>query len=96
MAADPPPGEDDPQLAGLDAFVDVVPDDQLRLMFLCCHPALAPDAQVALTLRLLGGLETPEIARAFLVPEATMAKLEPRQVRTTCESEARPSRRPDR
>ena len=43
-------------------------------MFLCCHPALAPDAQVALTLRLLGGLETPEIARAFLVPEATMAQ----------------------
>ena len=53
--------------------VDVVPDDQLRLLFLCCHPALAPDAQVALTLRLLGGLQTPEIARAFLVPEATMA-----------------------
>ena len=43
-------------------------------MFLCCHPALAPDAQVALTLRLLGGLDTPEIARAFLVPEATMAQ----------------------
>ncbi len=54
--------------------VDVVPDDQLRLLFLCCHPALAPDAQVALTLRLLGGLQTPEIARAFLVPEATMAQ----------------------
>jgi RNA polymerase sigma-70 factor (ECF subfamily) len=54
--------------------VDVVPDDQLRLMFLCCHPALAPDVQVALTLRLLSGLETPEIARAFLVPEATMAQ----------------------
>jgi RNA polymerase sigma-70 factor (ECF subfamily) len=43
-------------------------------MFLCCHPALAADAQVALTLRLLGGLETPEIAKAFLVPEATMAQ----------------------
>jgi predicted RNA polymerase sigma factor len=42
-------------------------------MFLCCHPALSPDAQVALTLRLLGGLETPEIARAFLVPEALAA-----------------------
>ena len=54
--------------------LDVVPDDQLRLMFLCCHPALAPDVQVALTLRLLGGLETPEVARAFLVPEATMAQ----------------------
>ena len=64
----------DPELDDLDAFVDVVADDQLRLMFLCCHPALAADAQVALTLRLLGGLDTPEIARAFLVPEATMAQ----------------------
>src|SRR3954453_17881438 len=63
-----------PELENLDTFVDVVPDDQLRLMFLCCHPALAADAQVALTLRLLGGLETPEIARAFVVPEATMAQ----------------------
>ncbi len=54
--------------------LDVVPDDQLRLIFLCCHPALAPEAQVALTLRLLGGLATPEIARAFLVPAATMAQ----------------------
>ena len=51
-----------------------VKDDRLRLMFTCCHPALAPTAQIALTLRLLGGLETPYIARAFLVPEATMAK----------------------
>jgi RNA polymerase sigma-70 factor (ECF subfamily) len=58
----------------LDGFVDVVADDQLRLMFLCCHPALAADAQVALTLRLLGGLDTPEIARAFLVPEPTLAQ----------------------
>jgi RNA polymerase sigma-70 factor (ECF subfamily) len=66
--------DDDPELGDLDAFVDVVPDDQLRLMFLCCHPALAADAQVALTLRLLGGLDTPEIARAFLVPEATLAQ----------------------
>ena len=54
--------------------VGPVRDDQLRLIFTCCHPALAPAAQVALTLRLLGGLETPEIARAFLVPEATMAQ----------------------
>ena len=51
-----------------------VSDDRLRLIFTCCHPALAPEAQVALTLRLLGGLQTPEIARAFLVPEATMAQ----------------------
>src|SRR5207302_7993911 len=49
-------------------------DDRLRLIFTCCHPALAPEAQIALTLRLLGGLETPYIARAFLVSEATMAK----------------------
>ena len=63
-----------PELGDLDGFVDVVPDDQLRLMFLCCHPALAADAQVALTLRLLGGLDTPEIARSFLVPEATIAQ----------------------
>jgi RNA polymerase sigma-70 factor, ECF subfamily len=51
-----------------------VQDDRLRLIFTCCHPALAPAAQVALTLRLLGGLTTAEIARAFLVPEATMAQ----------------------
>ncbi len=51
-----------------------IPDDRLRLIFTCCHPALAPDAQVALTLRTLCGLETDEIARAFLVPPATMAQ----------------------
>ena len=51
-----------------------VKDDRLRLIFTCCHPALAPGSQVALTLRLLGGLEPAYIARAFLVPEATMAK----------------------
>ena len=49
-------------------------DDRLRLIFTCCHPALATSAQVALTLRLLGGLTTPEIAHAFLVPEPTMAQ----------------------
>jgi RNA polymerase sigma-70 factor (ECF subfamily) len=51
-----------------------IPDDRLRLIFTCCHPALAPEAQVALTLRTLCGLETDEIARAFLVPAATMAQ----------------------
>jgi RNA polymerase sigma-70 factor (ECF subfamily) len=51
-----------------------VSDDRLRLVFTCCHPALEGPAQVALTLRLLGGLQTPEIARAFLVPEPTMAQ----------------------
>jgi RNA polymerase sigma-70 factor, ECF subfamily len=50
------------------------PDERLELVFTCCHPALAMDAQVALTLRTLGGLTTTEIARAFLVPEATMAQ----------------------
>ena len=51
-----------------------IPDDRLRLIFTCCHPALAFEAQVPLTLRMLGGLETDEIARAFLVPVATMAQ----------------------
>jgi RNA polymerase sigma-70 factor (ECF subfamily) len=55
-------------------LTDEIPDDRLRLIFTCCHPALAPEAQVALTLRTLGGLETDEIARAFLVPPATMAQ----------------------
>jgi RNA polymerase sigma-70 factor (ECF subfamily) len=51
-----------------------IPDERLSLVFTCCHPALAPDAQVALTLRLVGGLTTAEIARAFLVPEETLAQ----------------------
>ena len=51
-----------------------VPDERLRLIFTCCHPALATEAQVALTLRLLGGLTTAEVAHAFLVPEPTMAQ----------------------
>ncbi|MBP2479139.1 RNA polymerase sigma-70 factor (ECF subfamily) [Crossiella equi] len=59
----PTPGEEDP-----------VGDDRLRLVFTCCHPALAPAARVALTLRMLGGLSTAEIARAFLTPEPTMAQ----------------------
>jgi RNA polymerase sigma-70 factor (ECF subfamily) len=70
-ATDP---DDDPELDRLDDFVDVVADDQLRLMFLCAHPALAADAQVGLILRLLVGLSMGEIAAAFLVPEATMAQ----------------------
>jgi RNA polymerase sigma-70 factor (ECF subfamily) len=57
-----------------ECFTDEIPDDRLRLIFTCCHPALALDAQVALTLRMLGGLETDEIARAFLVPTPTMAQ----------------------
>src|SRR5256714_7351192 len=57
-----------------DPFSHQIPDDRLRLIFTCCHPALAPESQVALTLRTLCGLQTEEIARAFLVPTATMAQ----------------------
>lgn len=57
-----------------DIGADEIPDDRLRLIFTCCHPALAPESQVALTLRTLCGLETDEIARAFLVPTTTMAQ----------------------
>jgi RNA polymerase sigma-70 factor (ECF subfamily) len=63
LHGDPEPVEEGP-----------VPDDRLRMVFTCCHPALAVPAQVALTLRLLGGLTTAEIAAAFLVPEPTMAQ----------------------
>jgi RNA polymerase sigma-70 factor (ECF subfamily) len=63
---------EDPGLAGDDE--SGIPDDRLRLMFTCCHPALSLEARVALTLRTLAGLTTAEIARAFLVPEQTMAK----------------------
>jgi RNA polymerase sigma-70 factor (ECF subfamily) len=61
------------ELRGVDDEMPLV-DDRLRLIFTCCHPALAMDARVALTLRTLGGLSTPEIARAFLVPEPTLAQ----------------------
>jgi RNA polymerase sigma-70 factor (ECF subfamily) len=63
-AADEPMADDDTDIR----------DDELRLLFLCCHPALAPESQVALTLRSVAGLTTPEIARAYLVTEATMAQ----------------------
>jgi RNA polymerase sigma-70 factor, ECF subfamily len=59
---------------GQDTEMHTIADDLLRLIFTCCHPALSPEARVALTLRTLGGLSTPEIAHAFLVPEATMAQ----------------------
>jgi RNA polymerase sigma-70 factor (ECF subfamily) len=62
-------GEDEPEEA-----VSPIPDERLRLIFTCCHPALAPEARVALTLRLLGGLTTGEVARAFLVSERAMAQ----------------------
>jgi RNA polymerase sigma factor (sigma-70 family) len=70
MALLPPGGPDDPG----DEPESVVTDDLLRLVFTCCHPALSLEAQVALSLRTLGGLTTAEVARALLVPEATMAK----------------------
>lgn len=66
---DPPVSQDEPEMDEVQ-----IPDERLKLMFTCCHPALAPEAQVALTLHTLGGLKTPEIARAFLVPEPTMAQ----------------------
>src|SRR6185436_10941217 len=53
---------------------DYIPDERLKLMFTCCHPALALEAQVALTLHMLGGLSPPEVARAFIVSEPTMAQ----------------------
>jgi RNA polymerase sigma-70 factor, ECF subfamily len=65
------PANDD---SGMPLEEGPVPDDRLRLIFTCCHPALSAEAQVALTLRLLGGLSTGEVARAFLVAEATMAQ----------------------
>src|SRR5215471_82801 len=69
VASDPSPVV---EAAGFDP--DEILDDRLRLIFTCCHPALALEAQVALTLRALGGLQTEDIARAFLVPPATMAQ----------------------
>jgi len=69
-----------PDLAA--AMDDQIGDDLLGLIFTCCHPVLSTDARVALTLRMLGGLSTPEIARAFLVPEATVAQRVVRAKRT--------------
>ncbi|HLF27285.1 MAG TPA: sigma-70 family RNA polymerase sigma factor [Anaerolineae bacterium] len=68
VTLDPLATQDEPEMD------DAIPDDRLKLMFTCCHPALARDTQVALTLHTLGGLSTPEVARAFLVPAPTMAQ----------------------
>ena len=73
---------------GLDAAIDnaAIGDDLLRLVFICCHPVLSSDARVALTLRLLGGLRTDEIARAFLVPDTTIGQRISRAKRTLAEA----------
>ena len=73
LEREPPPAPE-PEQSESTGPVSGIADDRLRLMFLVCHPALRPEAQVALTLRLLGGLTTAEVARAFLVPEATVAQ----------------------
>ncbi len=77
-------------VAGIESSIDHVEDDVLRLMFICCHPALSSDAQITLTLRLLAGLTTKEIARSFLTSEATIgARI------TRGQEDARRGRRPD-
>ena len=81
---------DDAQPDTLDVLADTmddeIGDDLLRLLFIACHPVLSIDARVALTLRLLGGLTTPEIARAFLAPEPTIAQRIVRAKRTLAEA----------
>ena len=78
--------EESPEAALDEALDDDVGDDLLRLVFMACHPILSMEARLALTLRLLGGLTTPEIARAFLVPEATVAQRIVRAKRTLAEA----------
>jgi RNA polymerase sigma factor (sigma-70 family) len=71
----------------MDATPEAIDDDVLRLMFTCCHPVLSVDARVALTLRMVGGLKTPEIARAFLVPDATLGQRIARAKKTLADAE---------
>jgi RNA polymerase sigma-70 factor (ECF subfamily) len=73
LLVEPVTAEAEDVAGGASAGEDAVPDDRLRLVFTCCHPALPEEARVALTLRLVCGVPTPDVARAFLVPEATMA-----------------------
>ncbi|MBI1258492.1 MAG: RNA polymerase subunit sigma-24 [Chloroflexi bacterium] len=73
-ASERSPGAPVSAIEEADMDMDEIPDDRLKLMFTCCHPSLALEAQIALTLHTLGGLSTPEIARAFLVPVPTMAQ----------------------
>ncbi|MDO9406183.1 MAG: RNA polymerase sigma factor [Polaromonas sp.] len=81
-----PPAEQPLELIELEDGTADIGDDLLRLVFIACHPVLAPEARIALTLRLLGGLSTTEIARAFLVPEATVAQRIVRAKRTLAEA----------
>ena len=83
------PAETTPDLEA--AIDDDVGDDLLRLVFTSCHPVLGSEARVALTLRLLGGLTTDEIARAFLVPEPTVAQRIVRAKRALAEGSIRPA-----
>ena len=76
----------DLEAAAVDALEDDIGDDLLRLVFVACHPLLPPEGRVALTLRMLGGLSTEDIARAFLVPEATVAQRIVRAKRTLAEA----------
>jgi RNA polymerase sigma-70 factor, ECF subfamily len=83
-----------PEIPAAPTSMTTIPDERLELVFLCCHPALSPEARVALTLRALGGLSTPEIARAFLVSEETMKRRLTR-ARTKIREAAIPFRVPD-
>ncbi|RNL78522.1 RNA polymerase sigma factor [Nocardioides marmorisolisilvae] len=80
-------GEEDP-MPDLDAQVDYIEDDVLRLIFLCCHPSLTPESRAALTLRMVGGLTTTEIARGFLAAESTMSQRISRAKKTLTEVQA--------
>jgi RNA polymerase sigma factor (sigma-70 family) len=79
---------EEPGMPDLDSQVDHIEDDVLRLVFLCCHPALTPDSRAALTLRLVGGLTTAEIARGFLATESTMSQRISRAKRTLAQAGA--------
>ena len=82
-------GLEEAEVPDLDAAVDHIEDDVLRLAFLCCHPALPPESRAALTLRLVGGLTTQEIARAYLVKDATMGQRISRAKRLLADSGAK-------
>ena len=79
-------GEEEVEMPDLDAQVDYIEDDVLRLVFLSCHPSLTAESRAALTLRLVGGLTTAEIARSFLVSEATMGQRISRAKKTLAEA----------